>query len=813
MPGTLSQYNATRPNAAQALIANSFVSAQLGLKSPISVVPGPTGFNKITTSISDKIFEIQTKVEEIFNGKVLENNDKKKSKFPNPLDYGLIAILENLASVDMCNIINYALSKTPGGKRFDPNDTSKTRTTFGRKIYNIQYKAYQIDKIIEEYYNQGFDLKNTRDQENVNFAQTVINKISQVLNTLSGPESDQLFNEPSLNSAFPTMSNFGNILENSRLAFEKYTDLKNIPNKEFRKAISYIEKTKQVCQAIMMLDKPLNILSVADTFAKGGISEQIAKLNKLLDPKKITNVINKIKKVVTKISNISKQLLKFVNIGRTVLKIAIVIAKILKIIVKFLAALPIPGIFTFLGLSTTNSIAAATINKKIDVIVERIQELNMIFHDLYLLCQAMTIGISKVNSLLQVMIINLQNCDLEKDSNNESVKDSLLDSASELSETQQLINDFINAYDQNSTSKNNTYGEYTIQIKTEELVDEGIKLKRRYGIAIDKNEVIVVESSPTFASLDSIIIEEVKMLLESKNLVKAKQNAFSQEAQDIIDDSLNFLDTDTNEDTTIETENLEPELDDNDNEEDDPEDNLGLNSFINKLKGGRRLRRRMRKMLAKKKVELARSFQQTDPSGKFSSKLGKKAREGAIIEAKRSAQEQIKIKKERIAILAATGMNPASLILIKRLLKEIKDLQKIIAKLDPGNPQAYRLAENLTIKNANGSSTNVSISENSISTTQTIQPSNNNISNSQPQLNNSTVSNNPKWTPHTIKAPHGSIANIPLSKIDLSKFIYRSNVINLPGSYLSNNDKNMKIDALFILEYYKAWKKQTGYPG
>ena len=58
----------------------------------------------------------------------------------------------------------------------------------------------------------------------------------------------------------------------------------------------------------------------------------------------------------------------------------------------------------------------------------------------------------------------------------ENQLDSLLTTANKFDE-------FVDNYDNNSTISNNTFGDFTINIVTEEVVDPQIKLRRRYGIA------------------------------------------------------------------------------------------------------------------------------------------------------------------------------------------------------------------------------------------------------------------------------------------------------------------------------------------
>jgi hypothetical protein len=83
------------------------------------------------------------------------------------------------------------------------------------------------------------------------------------------------------------------------------------------------------------------------------------------------------------------------------------------------------------------------------------------------------------------------------------------------------LDKFSNKYDQAINLNQNIFGGYILKIQEEEIVDEGIKYKRRRGIAIDSNGILVEQTDLTFATDTNIIIEELKLKLNNKGLVQS----------------------------------------------------------------------------------------------------------------------------------------------------------------------------------------------------------------------------------------------------------------------------------------------------
>jgi hypothetical protein len=100
-----------------------------------------------------------------------------------------------------------------------------------------------------------------------------------------------------------------------------------------------------------------------------------------------------------------------------------------------------------------------------------------------------------------------------------------------------------------------------------------------------------------------VIINQVKLLLTSKGLAKPQEQLFTNQQMDILNEAMAAV-----EDNEISMEDipapptLSEYMDPPDNE--DENDGLGLNAFVNKLSGGKRLRKRVKETMAKSKEKL-----------------------------------------------------------------------------------------------------------------------------------------------------------------------------------------------------------------
>jgi hypothetical protein len=561
------------------------------------------GLEAAIMSASGAITKMQSKVDTIFNGKYsLSKKDLASANFFKKVqDRGVLYVLDTLSSVDFCNILNYLSQQIPSGKAFNPDDTNIPNDPIGRAKWNIQYKAFQVQSAIDGYYQSYGDVKNPNSKAGL---QDLVKFIQDSFGEILNPESQADFNNPELVNKFPELSTFNNFLQNSLGVFNKYTDLRNIPNSDLQKIIQYVDKIRAICIAVQGLNSPTAALGLANTFLSGKIQEDFDKINKLVDPARMIPFLKRTIDSCKSVLQIARVVSSYISFGRLIIRLCVLLVKIFKRILDFLVFLGVPNVYTTLGITNKMS---TVVNKQVQVngidnFINRLNQINAFLGLISNFVVTLVIDIQTTIDRLNAIVINLQNCN--------NVDPQLVTDLNDLINALQAENDglkkFLKDYDDNKKKRRDTSGEYTIQIITEQTVDTNYHIKRRYGVALDYTGAEVVQTTPTYASLDDIIINEVKQLLVSKGLVKPGSD-YSTSEMATINESLNYLDVNNINVDNIDTSIFDQGLDPADNENEDV--GLGLNAFVNKLSGGKKLRKRMRKVMSQQSQQLTSDLQ------------------------------------------------------------------------------------------------------------------------------------------------------------------------------------------------------------
>lgn len=564
------------------------------------------GLEKVIAVIYKFIIKAQGSVLGIIYGKFQKQNSN--NPITKAIDRGITNILKDVAEIDMCNLLSYAINEIPGGKQFNPEEPPPSDNPLALSKWRLQKSAYEVQKKIDDYYTSYGDAKSPDSKFGL---YNLTKDITEIFNVTNNPNFP--INNPELNKAFPSLSVASNFLTNSLSLFNRYTDLRQIPNEELQKIIRTIDQIRVYTIAIQGLNTPASFVNLADSILGGDLQKQIEKINKIITPTKLIPLLKQILKVANNLNSLGNKLLSYITTAQGIIKIAIILIRVFDFLIAFFKVLALPSQFTTAGVQTTFSDTVTEVfrergKKKL---VKRLAQINILLGAIAGLAQTMIIGIYDIIQKLNLILLNLESC-VNAPSD---LKAEIQTTINNLSSTVNGLQDFLDRYNNAQDQLNRTFGEYVIEIVTEEIVDEGIDIRRRYGIARDTNGYIVAQSTPTFASLDLIIINEVKLILSSKGLVKTGLNSLSPEESLIISESLKYLDeqdisVDSVELTTTDLNNLE----ENDQE-------LGLQQFINNLPGGKALRKRVRKLLTKQNQNLSTNLKSTDPNSKYKSNI------------------------------------------------------------------------------------------------------------------------------------------------------------------------------------------------
>lgn len=630
------------------------------------------GLEKAIGVIARFIIKAQGKTNGILYGQFKLKEDEGTA-IQRALDKGIDNLLTNFAGVDFCNLLNYALTQLPEGASFNPNNPPQNDPVSKAK-WNLQNKAFQIQKAIDQYEASYGDASNSESKLGLS---SLIRKITDTFQTVLAPGIGM--NDPLLVSTFPQLSTASNFLQNALGKFNQYNDVRDIPNTDVVKLLNTIDKVKYYCIAIQGLNSPAAALNFVDTALNGKVQQEIAKINKLVPLKDVSRALKAILKIANNINSVGQNALRYINTARTVIKIAVLIIKIFNIVKAFLLGNPLPNIFTTAGISTLFSdvYQEKLSNNGTKKLIKRLNQINAVLNLMTIFVTSLVAGMGSIIGKLNLILLNIENCN----NVDPELKQDLINTITNLTNTANKLQDFLDKSNQTNENKNKRFGEYTIEIVTEQLTDEGISLKRRYGIARGSNGYIVVESTPTFASLDLIIINEVKVLLVSKGLVTSNLQGLSSEDEVTVIESLSYL-----EDEDITIDNVQISDQDIDNYKSQDEE-LGLSTFVDNLPGGKALRKKVRSLLAKQSQKLNSNLQSTDPSGRYSNSISGVSNIGSSVTNSQSNPNQAEIdrlekEKEKLqSSLPITALNP---ILLASTLKKIKDIDSQIKKLKNG---------------------------------------------------------------------------------------------------------------------------------
>lgn len=544
------------------------------------------------------------------------------------VDQGLLNALDILVSIDFCNLLNFAIGQIPGGKPFNPND--KIPDEFlARKKYQIQKGAFTIQKLIDQYKYTYGDAIDAQGNLGLSF---LLRQILDVFKTLL-PE----LRNPETQKSFAKLNFYAGILQDVSSYFVKFENPSvPLPAREVQKILNTVDKLRTICAALQAINSPAQIISIADNLLGGDIQRKLADLSKSLRPTQLIPALRQLIKTANNIISVAQKVIGFINTARLIIKLCVLFIKVFTVIKYFIAILPLPNISTTTGFTTvmSNKYEELLTRKGSEKLIKRLEQIGSIINLIAILCTTLVIGMQEIVKRLNLLLLNLESCDAVDSEIKQDVRSTIDNLNSSINQLQQ----FLDQYNSAEKKKQSQFGEYTIEIISEELTDENISIRRRYGIARNSNGNIVVSSTPTFASLDQIIINEVKVLLISGGFVDIGINSLAAEDIALISDSLKYLENEDIDITDIETGIL--------NLEENQDSELQLGSFVSNLPGGKALKKRTRKMLIKNNLQLIKNLRQSDPNSTYSQNLIKqKEEENAKLKIQGLLEEREKLRK------------------------------------------------------------------------------------------------------------------------------------------------------------------------
>jgi hypothetical protein len=579
------------------------------------------GINKIlwgsanTQPIASAKFDLKTgQVQYTVTSTVPKPPPPKK----NILQTGLFNVLDTLNSVDLCNVLTYAYDNINIKKK--PRPPQETWTPAQRAFYGLQDQAFTVQVLIDKYtaypnilvasyLNSGIQPitnkeavdtfgapQNSSDISGTSVEKLLLFNLILAIKDVFQREADSALNklftpeERAIISVVPGLAVNLNLLDDFLGSIDKYIDYREISNADLIKLQKKIVQVRAICVTIQTLNIKSGLALVGNIVGVD-IRAQFQRLSQFMNPADIAKVVRQVVgavrsfiRIATKVQNVLKQ-------AQFIIKIALLVIKVFRFVKSFLLANPLPSLFTTAGIQTAFDQARQFANDTTVGLVKLLKEVNALLSVVLIFVRYLLANANELLRRLEILLLSLEACDAMKDS--DIIKE-LKDSIDELRVLRDQLATYVTQYD-SKTSKDKAYlGKYEIKVVEEEVTERSVTNKRRRGIALDDKGFIVTQSDLTFATNTAIIIEEVKIKLISAGLIQPSLATLDGTDLAVVSTSLDYLDSN---DVLSENFNLDisENLDTPDNE--DETKGTGLNAFINKLPGGRRLRKRTRASL------------------------------------------------------------------------------------------------------------------------------------------------------------------------------------------------------------------------
>jgi len=530
----------------------------------------------------------------------------------NLLNSGLFNALDALNAVDLCSVLTYAVDNINIKKKARP---PKPWNAPQEALYFLQDQAAFVQQAVDKFtayptefigsyvgtgpnavppavVATGSNAPAPTGTEAQKYNLFFLMKAIKETFATDAPGTGSLFTSEDITllRTVPGLGGNLNIIDDFIGTINKYSDYRQIPNGELQALVNKVATVRSVCVVIQNLDFK-NALALAGNFLGVDIRAQIQKLSAFLNPADIIKELQGINSSLQAFIRSAKQAQGILTLGQFIIKLALLFYKVFKFIILFFDLLALPLIFGTAGSQTKLQDIKDKAKDETDGVVRLLKAINGLLTVLLSFIRYLLSNTNELLIRLGILLAKLEGCEAVK---NSDVILQLQQTQQDLIDLRDQLANFIREYDSKTNPNSALFGAYDIRVVDEELTDKSIVNKRRRGIALDTSGNIVTQSDLTFATNTNLIIDEVKQKLLALKLVQPALGQIDPINLAVISDSLNFLD---NNDVLQNDLNIAPpQLDSPENL--DETQGLGLNAFINDLKGGKKLRQRTKSVIA-----------------------------------------------------------------------------------------------------------------------------------------------------------------------------------------------------------------------
>lgn len=544
----------TSPANTQIIPLRPYAPLQLAAPSP----PSPQGLEAFTLKTARKLGELENKVDAIFT-KYIEDP------------------LKALNEVDICNVVNYYLSKAKVDLIKNPE--------IKQKLDQVRNSAFLLNEAISKYTTYS-TISNTPRTENTNVTsdananrQGEKQKLVNLLDNLRELGLEVFTEFPTeLLSVVPGLGKARSTVEDITAIFTGYKSVGDIPNADIQKIVNKVYDLQAILGAIASINSAQSVVNLL------GIQSQIRKLQQFIDPARLLPAVKKILQTVRNINQVILQIFKILSFAKIVVKILTSLIRVFKIVVRLFQTLPLPNMFSVHGITATLESSKEFVDKNNDKVLKFLQQISRLLGLVYEFAAFMLEKVQIVTRELQILVVNMEACAEIK---NLPILQEVYTGISTLADSQIRLVEFVDTYSNNVTDSQSSLkvGGYTLTVIEEELVDEGKRFKRRRAVAYNERGLLVAEGDLTFATNNAILIQELKLRLQQQGVLQNSDNVLTVDEQYLLDSTSSILGI---EDIPIESPTIT----------DVKEMQVEINDFILGLKNGEKLKKK-----AKQKVD------------------------------------------------------------------------------------------------------------------------------------------------------------------------------------------------------------------
>lgn len=615
-------------------------------------LPSPAkGLEKFVLLSANKLGDFEEKIDSIF-----------EKYFEKPL--------KALNEVDLCNIINYSLSKI----QFD----FKKNPDLKFQLDKIKATAANINEAISNFttYSTANNLPRTAESirgtadSNQGNAQER-EKLNKLLEEIKALGINELRDVPTgLVSVVPGLGKIRSTVEDISSLFTRYGNINTIPNEDFQKVVRKVYDLQGILGAVATLGSAQGLVNLL------GIQKQIQKLQQFINPARLIPSIKKILQIAKNINQVGLKILKIISFAKSVTKILTILIKVFRVIVTLFHTLPLPNMFSIHGITSTLETVKAKIQDQSSKVLKFLGQINRLLAIVYEFIQYLLGKVDIVIRELQILLVNLMACEQTKDL---ALVQDVKTTITATDKTRQDLKTFSDNYDKTQTNRRNTLKipGYSIVVQEEEVVDEGKKLKRRRAIAYNDRGILILQGDLTFATDNAVLIEELRLRLLKEGFVAQTASDTSTSPFDEFSDDANqeFLDVDQNlneEEVTAAADALEVQND--------------LDDFISGLKNGRALKKKARRKVTERIAQTKAQVKQeggTATSLNTVGSIGKSAQNAAGPQPK-TLSESDKKKLKAVVIAAKFTKSPIAILAAEKARKRLQEDEDARAEIAVG---------------------------------------------------------------------------------------------------------------------------------